>query len=346
MRRRQRSALPAVRPLAAQPRCMAHGPHGLATCAVLRVFALLCQRRPRGWRVECRAAFEIGGPITNSCPANYSRLETEAACKSLAAIAGSSMYGGSDKYSYYPAGCFWHTVSRKLYWNTHGSGASSSFAQPLCAGAPATPGTAAGMRRCVVASTCLSSRGARVLSAQAVLTIKTVLGYSALRRYKSTHHSGGNWVLRWYVGTHYSGGTRVLSSLGKPAKIGPWETVECRSGCDAAHVQLERCGRSVVWLRCSRRGTVSAIECARTDLLMDVDAQHRHHDTPSTPRTPSCAFAFVGSAKPSSASVWSCLQHSRWARPETNARRPFFASTTRRRASARPSSRTRPTWAV
>ncbi len=46
MRRRPRSALPAVRPLAAQPRCMAHGPHGLATCAVLRVFAP--RAMPRG----------------------------------------------------------------------------------------------------------------------------------------------------------------------------------------------------------------------------------------------------------------------------------------------------------
>ena len=33
---------------AAHPRCAALGPHGLATGAVLRVFALLCQRRPRG----------------------------------------------------------------------------------------------------------------------------------------------------------------------------------------------------------------------------------------------------------------------------------------------------------
>ena len=90
------------------------------------------------WRVECRAAFEIGGQNSDGCPANYSRLETEAACKSLAAIAGAK-YDRGDNYSYYPAGCFWHTVSRKFYWNTHRSGASNSFAQPLCAGAPATP---------------------------------------------------------------------------------------------------------------------------------------------------------------------------------------------------------------
>jgi hypothetical protein len=99
------------------------------------------------WRVECRAAFEIGGASSNGCPQNYSRLEIEAACKSLAAIAGGT-YDRSDNYSYYPAGCFWHTVSRKLYWNTHASGASNSFAQPLCAGAPATPPCAP--RECVL----------------------------------------------------------------------------------------------------------------------------------------------------------------------------------------------------
>jgi hypothetical protein len=96
------------------------------------------QKAAARWRVECRAAFEIGGANSNGCPANYSRLETEAACKSLAAIAGAT-YDRSDNYEYYPAGCFWHTVSRKFYWNTHESGASNSFAQPLCAGAPARP---------------------------------------------------------------------------------------------------------------------------------------------------------------------------------------------------------------
>ena len=43
------------------------------------------------WRVELCAAFEIGGPSSNGCPANYSRLETEAACKSAAAIAGKTI---------------------------------------------------------------------------------------------------------------------------------------------------------------------------------------------------------------------------------------------------------------
>jgi hypothetical protein len=93
-----------------------------------------------------RAAFTIGGTNSDSCPQNYSRLKTEAACESLAAIAGASlgaiagadMYAGRDEYSYYPAGCFRQTVTGKFYWNTHGNGTNNSFAQPLCAGALAS----------------------------------------------------------------------------------------------------------------------------------------------------------------------------------------------------------------
>jgi hypothetical protein len=110
--------------------------------------------------VEFRAAFAIGGANSDGCPENYSLLETEAACESLAAIAGASladiaganmyMYAGSEEASYYPAGCFRHTVSGKFYWNTHESGANNSFAQPVCAGAPHARTAAmhaAGMRR-------------------------------------------------------------------------------------------------------------------------------------------------------------------------------------------------------
>ncbi len=218
VRRRQGSALPAVWP--------GHLRRAACICATCHA-AWLCP--------ECLAAFQIGGTNTNSCPANYSRLETEAACKSLAAIAGAT-YERSDNYSYYPAGCFWHTVSRKLYWNTHGSGASSSFAQPLCAGAPATPPCTP--RECVGAWLHVhASFGTRVYSVpRRYSRTQAVQEFSPLRRYSGTlcsgdarvlsaqaltHHSGGNRVLRWNSGTHHSGGTRVLSSLGKPAKNRP-----------------------------------------------------------------------------------------------------------------------------
>jgi hypothetical protein len=96
------------------------------------------------WCVEFRAAFAIGGANSDGCRQNYSRIETEAACQSLANIAGASLatiagadlYAGSDEYSYYPVGCFRHTISGKFYWNTDKDGANNSFAQPLCAGAP------------------------------------------------------------------------------------------------------------------------------------------------------------------------------------------------------------------
>ena len=113
-----------------------------------------------------RAAFAIGGTDSAGCPRNSFRLETEAACESLAAIAGSSlgaiagadMYAGRDEYSYYPAGCFRHTVTGKFYWNKNESGANNSFAQPLCAGAPASicAVRAAAKRRLSVVHTCLT----------------------------------------------------------------------------------------------------------------------------------------------------------------------------------------------
>jgi hypothetical protein len=95
------------------------------------------------WVVEFRAAFNNSSTNSNDCPRSYLPLETEEACISLAAIApmiaGVNMYGGREDYSYYPARCFWHTVSRKFYWNTHAVGKNNSFAQPLCAGAPHAP---------------------------------------------------------------------------------------------------------------------------------------------------------------------------------------------------------------
>jgi hypothetical protein len=201
MRRRQRSARPAVRPLNLAERRMARTawPHVLC-CANLRHAARWCPEFP--------AAFKNSGTNSNDCPQNYSRLglETEKACISLAATAGASMYGGSDEYTYYPARCFWHTVSRKFYWNTHGSGASNSFAQPLCAGAPARPALPPECVVPVVVRTCpivwhsgtqcsggtrvpstrASTDGTRVLRAQAdtrgsfgtrVLAIQVAIGY-------------------------------------------------------------------------------------------------------------------------------------------------------------------------
>jgi hypothetical protein len=126
-----------VQPFRRYGRSLLHGARPV-TCS-----AVPCQMQ---WCVELRAAFAIGGTNSDGCPQIYSRLKTEEACKSLAAIAGASlgiagaaMYVVSNKYAYYPAGCFRHTVTGKFYWNKNESGANNSFAQPLCAGAPARP---------------------------------------------------------------------------------------------------------------------------------------------------------------------------------------------------------------
>ncbi len=129
--------------------------------------------------MEFRAAFAIGGKNGDGCPQSYSRLKTEAACHNLAAIAGANLYAGSEEYSYYPAGCFRHTVNGNFYWNTHADGANNSFAQPLCAGAP--PARTARHARC---------RNAKV-SGCACMPHHMVLGYSAIRRYSGTQYSGG-----------------------------------------------------------------------------------------------------------------------------------------------------------
>jgi hypothetical protein len=42
---------------------------------------------------------------------------------------------GSVAYSYYPYGCFWHTITGSVYYNSNPAGAGNRFAQPLCAGA-------------------------------------------------------------------------------------------------------------------------------------------------------------------------------------------------------------------
>ena len=87
----------------------------------------------------CCAAFALGGAKSNFCPSSYLRLDRGDACASAATFANRT-YGGSSAYSYYPAGCYWHTITGGIYYNTHATGAANYFAEPLCAGAaPAYP---------------------------------------------------------------------------------------------------------------------------------------------------------------------------------------------------------------
>ncbi len=82
----------------------------------------------------CGAVFALGGASSAACPASYGRLDTADACASAAAVAGKA-FGGSGAYSYYPAGCFWHTITGSVYYNARATGAANYYAQPLCAGA-------------------------------------------------------------------------------------------------------------------------------------------------------------------------------------------------------------------
>ncbi len=81
----------------------------------------------------CCAAFALGTTSGTTCPASYALLDTADACKSAAAAASKAF---SDvAYSYYPYGCYWHTITGSVYYNSDPAGAANRFAQPLCAGA-------------------------------------------------------------------------------------------------------------------------------------------------------------------------------------------------------------------
>jgi hypothetical protein len=79
------------------------------------------------------AAFALRGANSTACPAGYLPLDTMQACV-VAAAAANGTSPDLVTYSYYPAGCFWHTFTGKIYFNGDTAGAANSFAQPLCTG--------------------------------------------------------------------------------------------------------------------------------------------------------------------------------------------------------------------
>lgn len=81
------------------------------------------------------AAFARGGTNSKECPPSYIQVKTEAECKSLAAI-GNKLYGGSVNVATVPSGCFWLTIGRNVYLNTHENGLAHVTLQLLCAGTP------------------------------------------------------------------------------------------------------------------------------------------------------------------------------------------------------------------
>ncbi len=87
------------------------------------------------------AAFVLGNASSSTCPASYVPLTNEDACASAAAIANRMYDLDSGANSYYPAGCYWHRVTDKVYYNSEATGAANYYAQPLCAGAARCPKT-------------------------------------------------------------------------------------------------------------------------------------------------------------------------------------------------------------
>ena len=85
----------------------------------------------------CCAAFALGSTSSTACPASYGKLVMAGACEAAARAVGLK-YGGSGAYSSYPYGCYWHTITGSVYYNSNSSGAANVFAQALCSGAAPT----------------------------------------------------------------------------------------------------------------------------------------------------------------------------------------------------------------
>ncbi len=98
---------------------------------------------PRVARV--RAAYVRGAQGTNVCPTNSAKISDVTTCAAAASVDVTDVT--TDAYAYYPSGCFLSGYNRRghlghsssVYLNTHATGAASSDAKPLCAGAHPRP---------------------------------------------------------------------------------------------------------------------------------------------------------------------------------------------------------------
>ena len=106
--------------------------------------------RPRAARavLSCAGAYVSGAAGSNACPAGSVRIATEAACRTAAAAAGTTIRE-SDFVLTSPAvprGCYYESTNNLAYFNTHAVGAGRSSLQLLCA-ALATTGAPLKRRR-------------------------------------------------------------------------------------------------------------------------------------------------------------------------------------------------------
>jgi hypothetical protein len=100
-----------------------------------------CCGRPRGraCRALCAGAYVSGAAGSNECPAGSARIETEAACRTVAAAAGK--FEGTTfvwTASSFPRGCYYYTDYNIAYFNTDAVGTGNSGAQLLCAAVSTT----------------------------------------------------------------------------------------------------------------------------------------------------------------------------------------------------------------
>ncbi len=91
-------------------------------------------------RLAAAAGVAYGAFESNDCPLGSTRIESEAECKSAAAIIGQT-WRQNESRTDRPKGCFFFNQDpwTGVYLNTHSTGSGYVFAQPLCAAGGATP---------------------------------------------------------------------------------------------------------------------------------------------------------------------------------------------------------------
>jgi hypothetical protein len=91
---------------------------------------------PGGWIVALPApAAADGAPSPAPCSSAANAAASSCAPGASAAAIAGKAFGGAVLYTYYPAGCFWHSAAGSVYYNAHPTGAANYYAQPVCAGA-------------------------------------------------------------------------------------------------------------------------------------------------------------------------------------------------------------------
>jgi hypothetical protein len=100
-----------------------------------------------GGRGRCAGVYVWGVAGSNDCPANASRIPTEAACRIAAIATGEFGWSGSSADANFPRGCY---SFGGFNWNPHTVGAGNAGARLLCI-APTGASPPAACQRCIYA---------------------------------------------------------------------------------------------------------------------------------------------------------------------------------------------------